>query len=188
MMLTQFEDMTPIEMRLGEYFAAVATAIPIIHAAIPGLRRDKTVVKLLESVWGRSRYEASSADIGLKAVQYVDEWIKINQSKIYSPEYVHQNIPWSGTEFDAYWDNQGNDDWTFIGLSRQCLDEILRKNGLKLNEIVRLWKAKGWLVTDGSSRGYQKQVAIPGTFSATSITKLNLYCINKNCLVSTANN
>ena len=187
MMLTQFEDMTPIEMRLGEYFAAVATAIPIIHAAIPGLRRDKTVVKLLESVWGRSRYEASSADIGLKAVQYVDEWIKINQSKIYSPEYVHQNIPWSGTEFDAYWDNQGNDDWTFIGLSRQGLDEILRKKGLKLNEIVRLWKAKGWLVTDGSSRGYQKQVAIPGTFSATSITKLNLYCINKNCLVSTAN-
>jgi len=188
MMLTQFEDMTPIEMRLGEYFAAIATAIPIIHAAIPGLRRDKPVLKLLESVWGRSRYEASSADIGLQAVQYVDDWIKSNPGKIYSPDYVHQNIPWSGDRFDAYWDNQGNDNWTFIGFSRQCLDDILRKNGLKINEIVRLWKAKGWLVTDGSSRGYQKQVPIPGTLNGTSMTKSNLYCINKKCLVNTVNN
>ena len=31
-LLTQTESMSPIEMRLGEYFAAIATAIPIIHA------------------------------------------------------------------------------------------------------------------------------------------------------------
>jgi hypothetical protein len=185
MMLTQFEDMTPIEMRLGEYFAAIATAIPIIHAAIPGLRRDKPVLKLLESVWGRARYEASSADIGLQAVQYVDDWIMNNPSRIYSPTLAYQNIPWSGYSFDAYWDNQGNDDWAFIGFSRQCLDEILRKNGLKTNEVVRLWKSKGWLVTDGSSKGYQRQVPIPGTLNGTKMMKLNLYCISKQFLVST---
>jgi hypothetical protein len=187
-MLTQFQNMSPIEMRLTEYFAAVAIAIPIVHAAIPGLRRDKPVVELFRHVWERAKYEASSADIGLKAIQCVDDWIKINPGKIYSPDHVRKNIPWSGDSFGAYWDNQGNDDWTFIGLTKPCLDDLLRKNQLKPSEIVRLWRDKGWLVTDGSSKGYQRQVAIPGSLNGTSIMKLNLYCISKQNLVSAVKN
>jgi len=187
-MLTQFQNMSPIEMRLTEYFAAVAIAIPIVHAAIPGLRRDKPVVELFRQVWERAKYEASSADIGLKAIQCVDDWIKINPDKIYSPDHVRKNILWSGDRFGAYWDNQGDDNWTFIGLTKPCLDDLLRKNHLKTNEIVRLWKNKGWLWTDGSSKGYQRQVAIPGTVNGTSTMKLNLYCISKQNLVSAVKN
>ncbi|WP_084158783.1 DUF927 domain-containing protein [Solidesulfovibrio alcoholivorans] len=187
-MLTQFQNMSPIEMRLTEYFAAVAIAIPIVHAAIPGLRRDKPVVELFRQVWERAKYEASSADIGLKAIQCVDDWIKINPDKIYSPDHVRKNILWSGDRFGAYWDNQGDDNWTFIGLTKPCLDDLLRKNHLKTNEIVRLWKNKGWLWTDGSSKGYQRQVAIPGAVNGTSTMKLNLYCISKQNLVSAVKN
>lgn len=186
--LSKFENMSSIEMRLTEYFAAVATAIPIIHAAIPGLRRDKPVIQLFESVWRRAMYQASSSDIGLKGMGCVDDWIKCFPNRIYSPEQVRKNIPWSGDSFGAYWDNQGNDDWTFIGLTKPCLDEILRKNQLKTSEIVRLWRDKGWLVTDGSSKGYQRQVAIPGTSNGTSTMKLNLYCISKQNLVSAVKN
>lgn len=185
-LFTQSDEMTPIEMRLGEYFAAVATAIPIIHAAIPGLQRTTPVRQLLESVWNRARSEAASSDIASQALQCIDDWINDNGNRIYSPASVSRGINWSGGDFDAYCDLKDDDDWTFIGFTKSKLDALLKSNGFNPNEIIRLWNEKGWLVTNGSSKGYQRQVAITGTSNGSWTKKINLYCLSKECLVSTS--
>lgn len=174
--LSKAESMSAIEMRLAEYFGAVATAIPIIHAAMPELRQDIPVRNLLESVWGRARKEASAADLGGRALEIVRDWILGNQEKLFSPEAANSGHKWNSDYHSGFWDMR-DDNWTFVGLTRDCLLDILKRNNLKLTEIVRIWDAKSWLLRDKSSQGYQKQISIPGTSINSSMNKLNLYCI-----------
>lgn len=176
--LSKLPDLTPIEMRLGEYFAAVATAIAIIHAALPELRRDKPVRSLLDSVWSRARNEAKSADIASQAFEYVEDWINSNQNRVYSPADARQNLPWSGDIHGAYCDVTDNGDWSFVGLTKTIMDDLLRKNGFKVSEMVRLWKGKGWLITDDWSKGYQRQVVIPKTAGESKNSKVLMYCFS----------
>lgn len=174
--LSKAESMSAVEMRLAEYFAAVATAIPIIHAAMRKLRRDIPVNGLLESVWGRARKEASSADLGTRALEIVQDWILGNQGKLFSPEAAASGQKWNSDYHYGFWDMKDTN-WTFVGLTRDCLMDILKRNNLKLTEIVRIWDAKSWLLRDKSSQGYQRQIPIPGTSINSSMNKLNLYCV-----------
>ena len=177
--LTQTEAMSPIEMRLGEYFATVATAIPLIHAALPELRRDLPIKDLLASVWGRARKEASAADIGTKAARIVFEWLMNNQEKLYNPILASQGLKWSSNSYIGYCDLDSKDNWTYVGLNRDFLLDLFKKNDFKLKEVSENWTSKGWLQRNGSSDGYQKQISIPGTSVNSKMQKIYFYCISK---------
>ena len=41
------------------------------------------------------------------------------------------------------------------------------------------WASKGWLLRNGSSDGYQKQIPIPGTSVNSKMQKVYFYCISK---------
>lgn len=182
-LMTQTESMSPIEMRLGEYFAAIATAIPIIHAALPELRRDKPIKGLLESVWSRARKEAREADIGQRALQLVQELIISRNDKIYTSEMAYQGAKWEGGDFIGIKEVDKSGNWISVGLTTDALRELLKKNGFSFQETVRNWSAKDWLLRNGSSEGYQRQVSIPGTSSKSRMDKLNLYCLKKEVLL-----
>lgn len=177
-LLTKSPGLTPVEMRLGEYFAAVATAIAVIHAALPELKRSTPVRNLLDSVWSRAMNEAKSADIASQAFGCVEEWISSNQNRVYLPAEARQNIPWSGDMHGAYCDVTDDGEWTFAGLTKTILDDILRKNGFKALEVVRLWKDKGWLITDDWSKGYQRKVVIPKTAGESKNVIVPMYCFS----------
>jgi len=182
--LASHEGMSAIEIRLTEYFAAVATAIPIVHTALPVLRRDLPVRELLDSVWRVARNEASSADIVTKALRLIWDWMISNEGNIYSPELASQGTSWD-SQYGAYWDQSSTQDWTFIGFTGEMLRELFKQNDLKLSEVARNLSSKGLLVSDGTSKGYQKQVSIPGSSSGYTANKLNLYCLKREILVST---
>jgi len=177
--LCSSESMSPIEMRLSEYFAFVTTAIPIIHAALPELRRDRPVKELLESVWNRSRKEAREADIGVKSMRLVYDLILNNYDMFYTREKYSQGIKWSANQFLGMIDIDEAENWTFVGLTTSTLQELLQKNYFKLEEIRLKWKSKGWLDLNNTSKGFQRQVPIPGTSDKSHMEKLNLYCIKK---------
>jgi len=178
-LLTQRESMSPIEMRLGEYFAAIATAIVIIHAALPELRRDKPVKKILESVWSRARKEAREADIGKRSLKLVQELIINRNDKIYTAEMASQGVKWEGGDFIGIKEVDKYGNWISVGLTTDALRELLNKNDFNLQETLRNWNSKGWLLRNGSSEGYQRQVDIPGTSNKGRMNKLNLYCLKK---------
>lgn len=182
--LASHEGMTSVEIRLAEYFGAVATAIPIVHAALPVLRRDLPVRGLLDSVWRVARNEASSADIVTKALRLIVDWMVSNEGGIYSSEKASQGVPWDD-HFCAYWDQSSTQEWTFIGFTGEVLRTLFKQNELKLTEVVRNMGSKGFLISDGTSKGYQKQVSIPGSSASYTAKKLNLYCLKREILVST---
>jgi len=183
-LLTQTESMSPIEMRLGEYFAAIATAIVIIHAALPELRRDKPVKELLASVWSRARKEAREADIGQRALQLVREFIINRNDKIYTAEMASQGVLWKEGDFIGIKEVDESGNLISVGLTTDVLKELLKRNDFKLLETVRSWSSKGWLLRNGSSDGYQRQVCIPGTSEKSIMGKKNLYCLTKEALLS----
>jgi len=172
------EGMTSIEMRLVAYIAAVATAIPIIHAALPELRRDKKVPDLLAYISSKVRNEAVDADTATQSLRSVIDWITANINRMFTPGLALQGKQWS-SEYICYCDMDQNEDWTYIGLESTALTEHFRLNKINPKETYRNWQAKGWLVTNGSSRGFQKQVPIPGKSSNSKFNKMNLYCITK---------
>jgi len=176
-LLTQTASMSPIEMRLGEYFAAIATAIPIIHAAIPELRRNSPVKDLLDYVWERATKEAREADIGTQALQLVYELITLKSNKIYSDEMASQGIQWVGGDYIGIKELDKNGNWISIGLTTDTLRELLKKYDFNMQEIIRNWNAKGWLLRNESSGGYQRQMSIPGTSDKSRMHKINLYCL-----------
>jgi hypothetical protein len=178
-LLTQTESMSPIEMRLGEYFAAIATAIVIIHAALPELRRDKPVKELLASVWSRARKEAREADTNLRALQLVQELIIDRSDEIYTNDMASQGVLWKEGGFIGIKEIDKRGNFVSIGLTRRILEEVLRKNGLPLQETIKNWGSKGWLLQNESSDGYQRQVSIPGTSEKSKMNKKNLYCLKK---------
>lgn len=182
-LLTQTETMSPIEMRLGEYFAAVATAIPIIHAALQELRRDKPVKELLASVWNRARKEATSSDIGKRTLQLVQELIVNRNDKIYTAEMASKDVKWEGGDFIGIREVDESGNLISVGLTTDSLRELLKKNDFNFQETIRNWNAKGWLLRNGSSEGYQRQVSIPGTSTNSRMDKLNLYCLKKEVLL-----
>ncbi|WP_243312310.1 DUF927 domain-containing protein [Fundidesulfovibrio agrisoli] len=177
--MTRAEGLTSIEMRLGEYFAAVATAIPIIHAALPELRRDKQVSDLLNEIGSKARQEAVQADTATQSLRSVVDWISANLNLMFTPVLAHQGKQWSAGNYICFCDMDDNESWSFIGLEASALKEHLRRNGFNPNETFRNWKANGWLITDASSKGYQKQVVIPGSSSNNKFNRMNLYCITK---------
>jgi len=177
--LCSSESMSPIEMRLSEYFAFVTTAIPIIHAALPELRRDRKVKDLLESVWNRSRKEARESDIGVKSMHIVYELVLNNHDRLYTKEKYSQGIKWDNDQFIGMIDLDETGNWAFVGLTTQTLKELLQKNNFKIEDVRRIWKSKGWLDLNQTSKGFQRQVPIPGTSDKSHMGKLNLYCIKK---------
>jgi uncharacterized protein (DUF927 family) len=177
--LCSSESMSPIEMRLSEYFAFVTTAIPIIHAAIPELRRDRHVKDLLESAWNRSRKEARESDIGVKSMHIVYELILNNHDRLYTKGKYSQGIKWDNGQFIGMIDLDETGNWTFVGLTTQTLKELLQKNNFKIEDVRRIWKSKGWLDLNQTSKGFQRQAPIPGTSDKSHMGKLNLYCIKK---------
>ena len=177
--LCSSESMSPIEMRISEYFAFVTTAIPIIHAALPELRRDRQVKDLLESVWNRSRKEAREADIGVKSMHIVYELVLNNYDRLYTKEKYSKGIKWNEEQFIGMIDLDETENWTFVGLTTLTLKELLQENNFKIEDVRRIWKSKGWLDLNQTSKGFQRQVSIPGTSDKSHMEKLNLYCIKK---------
>jgi len=168
------EVMTPIEMRLVSYFATVGTAIPIIHAALPELRRDRHIKPILETVWSMARNESNENEPDLLALKVVYEWFMKNSHLFYTLKDSINQIPYERSIHIGYWDLNPIGHWTFIGFE-SSIKEVLKMNQFNPTEIFRNWDSKGWLTRNKSSSGLQKQVVIPGTVNQ----KPNLYCIER---------
>jgi len=176
--LTKSEEMSPIEMRLGEYFAFITTAIPIIHAALPELRRDRPVKELLGSVWDRARNEAREADVLTKVLNIIQSYIINNNEMIYSKTLSEDNVPWDRKSYIGYQDIDSNDNWSFVGLYPEVFNELLKKNGYDPSVILNDLKLKN-LLSLTSTKGYARDVKIPGTSVKGKMKGLSLYCLKK---------
>jgi len=178
--MSNIGEMSSIEMRLASYFATVGTAIPIIHAALPELPRDKHIKPILETVWSMAQQEANENEPGLMALKVIYDWFWKNNHKFYSLKDYLNKIQYVGSNYIGYWDSDPSGSWSFIGFD-SSLTNTLRSNGFNNpTEILKNWKSKGWLTTNKSSSGLQKQVPIPGADNM----KQNLYCIEKSVFYS----
>ena len=104
-----------IAHRLSQYFATLATVIPIIHKALPELQLSEgtSFEDILDSVWALASKETEEADRPLAALKETYEWAVANRDKFYKGEKdqyePHQG--WAGV-----WKK---DNWDYIGLMLQ---------------------------------------------------------------------
>jgi len=177
-LLSEPEALSSIEMRLGEYFAFITTAIPIIHVALPELRRDRQVKELLESVWNRARKEAREADVLTKVLNVIQSFIINNNEMIYSKALNEGNVPWDRKAYIGYQDIDSSDNWSFVGLYPEVFNELLKKNGYDPSVILKDLNLKG-LLSLTSKKGFVRDVKIPGTSVKAKLKNLRLYCLKK---------
>jgi hypothetical protein len=109
----------------------------------------------------------------------VYELVLNNYDRLYTKEKYSKGIKWNEEQFIGMIDLDETENWTFVGLTTLTLKELLQENNFKIEDVRRIWKSKGWLDLNQTSKGFQRQVSIPGTSDKSHMEKLNLYCIKK---------
>ena len=97
---------------------------------------------------------------------------------IYSKALNENNVPWDRKSYIGYQDIDSSDNWSFVGLYPEVFNELLKKNGYDPSTVLKDLKLKNFLSLP-SSRGYAKDVKIPGTSVKGKMKGLSLYCLNK---------
>ncbi|BEQ16172.1 hypothetical protein FAK_32380 [Desulfoferula mesophila] len=159
----------PIAHRLSQYFATLATVIPIIHKALPELQLSEgtSFEDILDPVWALAVKETEEADRALAALKETYDWAVANRDKFYKGEKdqyePHQG--WAGV-----WNK---DNWDYIGFVGKSLRERLKQAGFDETAIIRTWKDRGWLEIPPQNN--QKQCKINGN-------PVRCYCLKRSAI------
>ena len=169
-------------MRIIQNIAAVATAIPIIHAALPELNRDFSHRKLIDEIVSLAINEIKIADNGSRFISYLSEYLMENDHMIWTKEKYLKNLQSASSPVSIYSDYDGNQ-WKFIGIKSNIFEHIIKENQMNKNEVLRTLKSKNWLqLTSSGDKSYQKQVVMPRL--GDSNAKSNMYCIKREAFES----
>jgi hypothetical protein len=142
--------------RISSYFAFVATVIPLIHVALPGLRNDPHVKTILGNLWNTATMEIENADRPKAALRFLYNWAVSNQGKFWDKtEATNSDItePYGG--WAGVWDKSN---WNFIGFSTHIIKKVLEDEGFDFEGVVRIWKDRGWLLSSKSGRTKQHRI------------------------------
>jgi putative DNA primase/helicase len=156
-------------IRVSEYFALLATVMPIIHAALPELKQDIQPMQIIQPLWDIAIRVTEEADRATVALQKVYEWAVVNQTSFWGRHNVNDVFPrpphmgWAGK-----WDQTT---WLFIAFTKGSINQILSE--FDVQAIIKTWKDREWLDTD--KKGAMKQVRITGM-------QTNCYCIKRSTL------
>lgn len=170
------ENVNAVQGRVSESVAAIATAIPLIHAALPELRRDINLKSLIGTINELAHQEAVLEDNGSRFIQILSDYIADDTSKLLTKFKVERSQQVASRDIEIYSDHDGSD-WNFIGISSELFKTLIKENQLNKSEVLRTLLAKKLIDVNNSSKGSQKQVVISG--GAAGTFKKNLYCIKK---------
>ncbi len=162
-----------VAIRIGDYFATLATVIPIIHAAIPELMRDHPVETVLDPLWDAAVGQRSVDDLdqAKAALQYVYNWAVSNEASFWGRGDATRppHNGWTGEWIQ--------NDWSFIAFYPQKLEKILAENGWEAKAIIGAWYDRGWLDHD---KGRRKKLIR----AKSSDERVNFYCLEKSAIDS----
>ena len=169
------------QMRVCRDIAVVATAIPLIHAAMPELRRDVNIQQIIENIVISCMGEIETPDNGSKALEVLKEYLIDNRNIIFTKEIAEKNVG-INLKFKGIYSDYNGEKWTYIGFTRKLLLLILDNNDLNFKEVTRTLDLNGYLLKNSSSKGYQIQVQIINGDG--NKLKENLYCITRKAFES----
>lgn len=144
----------PIAQRVSAYFAALATAIPIIHDALPELRQDISAESIIDTIWNAALHSSEELDPAQRALEFLYSWAVTNKDKFWS----------NSTDADKYspaagwygrWDADAD-----IFFDTKTAMRILEEGKFDAKAIIKIWKDRDWLECDNKSMS--KQVRIHG--------------------------
>lgn len=160
----------PVAGRISDYFATLACVIPLIHAALPELRRDMPLKAIIDDLWAVAIKGTDEADRALTALQYAYSYAVENQGKFWlrNTQLNEPSGGWLGS-----WDSA--DDWKYIAFTTTALRAFLAKQEFDVEAVLKTWKDRGWLETDKLGRG--KQVRISGAV-------VNCYCVTRTAITT----
>jgi putative DNA primase/helicase len=161
--ISRYRDLAPAcpeADRLAQAYAAIATAVPLVHEALY-LAWDVPVgLPALNEIWPDIIGEAQDAVGAKRALREVVEWAHANESTF------HERVPgvilatpraWSGL-----W--EGKSDWPFIAFFQIVLRKVLSDLNFEPEAILYEWKTRGWLDTRKDRKtSYTKQVSCNGS-------------------------
>ena len=138
----------PVADRISCYFALLAAVIPIVHTAIPDLRRDFPPNTILDPLWDTAVRRRSMEDLdqAKAALQYVYSWAISNAASFWGRGQADRppHNGWTG-EWAGY-------EWSYIAFYPQKLEKILHENGWEPKAIIGAWHQRGWLDHDKGRR------------------------------------
>lgn len=141
--------------RQAPYRALIAMTAKLGHLALDFPWGNTNPIDALSQELAR---EAQEADRAADAFRAAKDWAKAHPDDFYSPSAPGQRQPFRG--WAGRWDH-GNKNWEFIGICLEVLTEILTKHNYQDHgAIIRLWKERGWLVTDNDGDRTTKQVRV----------------------------
>ncbi len=169
------------QMRIIQDIAAIVTAIPLIHAALPELRRDFKLENLITEILDNSMKEISIADNGTRFIKFLSEYLMENEQDIWTKEKICTRVSIEPTPIRIYSDYDGAH-WSFIGIKSDVLKQIMKENKMDQNEVLRTLRSKNLIRLTGNEHSYQNQIII--NKSSGSQTKTNMYCIKREAFES----
>jgi len=174
--LSNKENLNSVQGRVSENIAAIATAIPLIHAAMPELRRDIDLKAVIDEISGLAHKESILEDNGSRFIQLLSDYIMENTNRCLTKLESSKIGQIALKDVEIYTDYDGSD-WSFVGISSELFKYLIKDNQLNKSEVLRTLETKGVLDVNKSSKGSQKQVVISSNLTVT--IKRNLYCIKK---------
>ena len=148
----------PVAIRISDYFATLALVIPLVHAALPELRRDYSIKDIIDHLWDSSISGADEADRSKVALHSVYSWAVSNQTKFWHRHQkdTQNDIPrepfggWAGS-----WRESG---WEYIAFKTEVVRKILKEEGFDTEAVLKTWKERDWLESDRTGRGKQVRI------------------------------
>ena len=142
--------------RVSDYFAFLATVVPLIHCALPELRKVPAVETILSNLWNTTIKELDNADRPTAALHHLYNWAVVNQEKFWDKANANNTDirePYSG--WAGVWDKAG---WDYIGFSSITVKKVLEDEGFDFDAVIRTWNDRGWLLTSNNNRTKQHRI------------------------------
>ena len=165
----------PVGGRIADYFATLAIVIPLVHAALPELRRDVPIKTVMDDLWNTATKSVPEADRALVALQYAYDWAVSNQEKFYGRHRTMGENSGIVEPFSGWAGVWQSGEWRYVAYTTPVIKRLLQEWSFDVEAILRTWKDRGWLETDSQGRG--KQVKILGE-------QVYCYCLKRQALIA----
>lgn len=146
----------PVAGRFAPYLAILDMAADIFQNAVnpPWNRTD-----FIEPLWDSLMSEASEADRARAALQSVLGWCRGNTFQFHEHHKAdaNRNPPqgWAGR-----WCKQ-NDEW-YVAFYPHRIDSLLSEMEYDGQAILRTWRDRNWIDTDGDRKRFSKKIRVEG--------------------------
>jgi uncharacterized protein (DUF927 family) len=133
-----------VAIRISDYFATLATAIPFIHKALPELRNDPSVENIITDLWNTAIAETTDADRPTAALRFVYNWAVTNQAKFYGANQTQEDVREPHNGWAGVW-RADSDNWDHIAFISNNIKGLLKEQGFDFDSILKIWLERGWL-------------------------------------------